>query len=403
VAVGELASALDGLAADDLPGMVAPLLLERLGELLRAQNRIAAEIARTVRQCELADAAECDGLKSMASWLRGHGRLSMRGAREVVDTGRALDHLPAVAAVFADGHITAAQAGLIAQVAAPGRLADAAAQQVDLAAVDAALATVAITQPHERLVGVVRHYRDALDPDGPEPDPTEGRRLFFTAHADGTVGFSGQLDAVGGEKLRAAVEAIVQAARPQGDTRTQAQQRADALAQLADNALASGGLPILRTVKPHVVVTVNLADLTDPTPQAGAAATGFADTWSAAQARWAACDGQVRRLVLDPDGLPLDVGREKRVVPPHLRRAVEQRDGQCVFAGCQAPTWWCDVHHLLEWMLGGETSLANSALLCERHHTKAHHGFRVERDPGGRWHTYRPDGTEILIGPPVPV
>src|SRR4051812_30447482 len=33
-------------------------------------------------------------------------------------------------------------------------------------------------------------------------------------------------------------------------------------------------------------------------------------------------------------------------------------------------------------------------------HTKVHHGFRIERDPGGRWHTYRPDGTEILIGPP---
>jgi hypothetical protein len=339
----------------------------------------------------------------MASWLHGHGRLSARAAREVVATGRALQWLPAVASAFADGHITGGQAGLIAQVAAPARLADAAAAGVDLAEVDAALATVAVTQPHERLAGVVRHYRDALDPDGPEPDPTEGRRLSFTAHADGTVGLCGQLDAVAGEKLRAAVEAIVQAARPQGDTRTRAQQRADALAQLADNALASGGLPILRTVKPHVVVTVGLDDFTGTGANPGAASTGFGDVWSAAQARWMACDGQVRRIVLDPDGLPLDVGREKRVVPPHLRRAVEQRDRSCVFAGCQAPTWWCDVHHLLEWMLGGETSLENSALLCERHHTKAHHGFRVERDPGCRWHTYRPDGTEILIGAPLPV
>jgi hypothetical protein len=50
----------------------------------------------------------------------------------------------------------------------------------------------------------------------------------------------GQLDAVGGEKLQAALESIVQAARPQGDMRTRAQQQADALVQLADNALASG-------------------------------------------------------------------------------------------------------------------------------------------------------------------
>jgi HNH endonuclease len=88
-------------------------------------------------------------------------------------------------------------------------------------------------------------------------------------------------------------------------------------------------------------------------------------------------------------------------VPPHIRRAVERRDRGCVFAGCGAPTHWCDVHHWLEWILGGETSLANSALLCERHHTKVHHGFRVERPPDGQWRTYRPDGTEIHISPPL--
>jgi hypothetical protein len=33
------------------------------------------------------------------------------------------------------------------------------------------------------------------------------------------------------------------------------------------------------------------------------------------------------------------------VVPPHIRRAVEQRDRHCVFTGCAAPTHWCDVHH----------------------------------------------------------
>jgi len=37
-------------------------------------------------------------------------------------------------------------------------------------------------------------------------------------------------------------------------------------------------------------------------------------------------------------------------------------------------------------------------LLCERHHTKVHHGFRVERDTVVRWHSYHPDATEILLG-----
>ena len=78
--MGELASTLDALAVDDLPAMFGPQLLERLGELLKAQNRLAAEVARTVRQCELADAPEFDGKKTMASWLRGHARLSGHAA-----------------------------------------------------------------------------------------------------------------------------------------------------------------------------------------------------------------------------------------------------------------------------------------------------------------------------------
>ena len=61
------------------------------------------------------------------------------------------------------------------------------------------------------------------------------------------------------------------------------------------------------------------------------------------------------------------------------------------------------MHHLLEWINGGPTDLDNAALLCERHHTKVHHGFRVERQPDGRWRTWRPDGTEIRIGSPIDI
>ncbi|MFQ1000356.1 DUF222 domain-containing protein [Modestobacter sp. SSW1-42] len=240
---------------------------------------------------------------------------------------------------------------------------------------------------HQVLVTAVRAFEAALDPDGAEPDPTEGRRLSIAKHADGSVTGRFDLDAVGGEKVQAALESIVQAARPRGDERTRAQQNADALVQLCDNQLASGHLPTLRTVKPHVVVTIDVDDLVDPATAPGAAATGFGARISAAQARWLACDGAVSRVVMGPDGVPLDLGRTHRVVTPALRRAVVQRDRRCVFAGCEAPHHWADVHHLLHWADGGETTLANSALLCERHHTKVHHGFRVGRDPGGRWRT----------------
>jgi hypothetical protein len=405
--VDELTAALDTLGGQDLAPLFGPALLVRLRGLLAAQNRLAAEVARTVAECEGTGAAEFDGLKSMASWLRGHGHLAAAEAGRVVRAGRALAALPAVAAACAAGAVTEGQVALIEPITRPAAQAAAAAAGVDLAEVDATLAEVAARRPHEELRQVVQHYLARLDPDGPEPDPTEGRRLAIARHADGSITGRFDLDAVGGEQLTAALEAIVQAGRCAGDDRTRPQMLADALVQLCDNALAAGSLPILRGHKPQLLVTIGLADLADLADPAatgpGAARLASGAVISAARARGLACDAQVTRIVLGPDGVPLDHGRAARLVPPHLRRAVEVRDGGCVFAGCAAPAWWCDVHHVLEWINGGQTSLENSALLCERHHTKVHHGFRIAREPDGRWRTWRPDGTEIHTGPLVPL
>jgi hypothetical protein len=400
--VSELHSALDALAADDLEGMTAPQLLDRNALLVRAANQIQAELARTARQAEVTQAPEHDGLKSMASWLRGHCRLSTAAANQIVRNGRVLQQLPAVAAAWADGAITAEQVTVIAAVVKPENVAAAAEQGVDLDEVAVVLAETAATRQHVHLGRVVHHYLSRLDPDGVEPDLTEGRSLSLAKHDDGSLSIRGELDAVGGEKVQAALEAILQANRPQGDRRTRAQKLGDALVQWADNALASGQLPFLRTVKPQVFVTIAFEDMIDPSTGPAAGKTGFGATISAARARWLACDGALTRVIMSPDGVPLDYGRTKRVVPPGLRKASELRDHYCVFAGCEAPTHWCDVHHVAEWVLDeGETKLENSALLCERHHTKVHHGFRVERPPDGRWRTYRPDGTEIVLAEPL--
>ncbi|HEX3312918.1 MAG TPA: DUF222 domain-containing protein [Streptosporangiaceae bacterium] len=270
-----LERALDGLAGQDLTSMFGPQVLERTGRLLRAQNRLDAQVARTVREGELTQAPDHDGLTSMASWLRGHARLSAAAAGRLVRVGRALEHLPTVAAAFAAGALTAEQVAVIAPITRAEHRAAAAAQGVDLAAVDAALAEVAATRPHRELAQVVHHYLERLDQDGPEPDPTEGRRLTIVQHPDGTVTGRFDLDAVGGEKVQAVLESLVQANRPAGDTRTRAQRLADAFVQWADNTLAAGGLPILRTVKPHVLVLINVDDLADPATGPGAGEMGF--------------------------------------------------------------------------------------------------------------------------------
>jgi hypothetical protein len=46
----ELESVLDALAADDLDGLVASQMLDRTTLLVKARNRIDAELTRTVRK-----------------------------------------------------------------------------------------------------------------------------------------------------------------------------------------------------------------------------------------------------------------------------------------------------------------------------------------------------------------
>ncbi|SDH12900.1 HNH endonuclease [Klenkia brasiliensis] len=386
---------------EDLHRLPAADVLELLAGLVVERNRVDAQIAAVTRHAELTEAAEHDGLASMRSWLIGHLRLSAAEASRIVRAARLLGHVPHLAAAFAEGSVTAAQVDVVAGAMGESDRARAQEQGIDTGAFNRAFTAVAVSSPHQSLVVAVRAFADALDPDGPEPDPTEGRRLTLSRHADGSVSGRFDLDAIGGEKVRTALEAVVQADRPAGDLRTRAQRQADALVQLADNQLAAGELPVLRTVKPHVVVTIAAQDLVAEGAGPGSAATGFGAVISAARARWLACDGEVSRIVMGPDGTPLDVGRAHRVVTPALRRAVVARDRACVFAGCGAPHHSAEVHHLVHWAHGGQTSLANSALLCERHHSKVHHGFRVWRDPGGRWRTYRPDDTEIIIGPRI--
>ncbi|WP_448626172.1 DUF222 domain-containing protein [Geodermatophilus sp. URMC 64] len=380
----------------DLHGLTAPELLDRTRALVAERNRIDAELARTVRVADNRQAFAGDGMATAQSWLRGHCRLSGAAASQVVRNGRALEQLPAVAAAHAAGELTADQVAVIARITGPRAAALIAQRDGDLAGIAGVLARFAAGHKHEELVRLVHTLLERLDEDGPEPDPTEERFLSFAKHADGSGTGRFHLDALGMEKLQAAIESLLQAHRPAGDARTQPQRNADALVQLADIHLGCGTLPLLRTVKPQVAVKIGSADLADPAVGRGAAEAMFGGVVSAARARQVACDAELRRYLRTAEGELLDLGRAQRLVTPGLRRAVELRDETCVFAGCGAPHHWCEVHHVIHWLFGGETDLENSGLLCERHHTQVHHGFRIERDTAGRWHTYRPDGTEIL-------
>ncbi len=110
-------------------------------------------------------------------------------------------------------------------------------------------------------------------------------------------------------------------------------------------------------------------------------------------ARRMACDAGAVVMQHASDGAVLDVGRKTRTIPPALRRALQARDRQCRFPGCNARR--CDAHHVRHWADGGRTRLDNLVLLCRRHHRAVHEeGFTVRMSASGeaefRWLDGRP-------------
>ena len=168
------------------------------------------------------------------------------------------------------------------------------------------------------------------------------------------------------------------------------QRRADAVGLLAERALAAGfgdgepagdpGEPGLQTrprtesgtraERYQVMVHCDAATL------AAEGAPGRSDLdgirVSAETSRRMACDAAVVTMVHAKDGSMLSVGRRTRTIPPHIRRALEERDRGCRFPGCGCR--FTEAHHVKHWADGGETSLGNTVLLCRRHHRAVHEG-----------------------------
>ena len=198
--MSELQSALDALAMTDLDELSDGELLAHVGDLLAATNRITAQLTRAVRRADARCSAEHDGAKTMKSWLRGHARASGALAGRLVTQGRRLEQLPATGPAFADGQIGPDQVEVIAEIAKPENVDRAMAQGIDVGQVEAALLQLAAAGTHRDLQIAVGDYLSKLDPDGPEPDPTEERAVTLVQHPDGSWTIGGTLDAVGGEK-----------------------------------------------------------------------------------------------------------------------------------------------------------------------------------------------------------
>lgn len=223
-----------------------------------------------------------------------------------------------------------------------------------------------------------RHLRHVVDPDGSARHAEEdyGRRwLAIAPLLDGMASIDGVLDAETAATLTTALAPFLVPVGPD-DTRTTDQRRADGLADIVTTAVRSGQLPTLSGATTALQVTVPLATLTDGVPEpARLAGTSGIPVWLAQPTvQRLACDASVHRLVLDPDGVPLDLGRAVRTFSPAQRRALAARDGGCRFPGCDRPAHFTDAHHLVPWSRGGTSDLGNGLLLCRHHHRQVHEG-----------------------------
>jgi hypothetical protein len=140
----------------------------------------------------------------------------------------------------------------------------------------------------------------------------------------------------------------------------------------------------------EIVVHVALDQLTGTNQEASEGATKVITTQHGVElpvetVRRLACDADIVPVVLNGQGVPIDVGRAKRLATVHQRRALGAFYDSCAIPECQVKFAQCEPHHIEYWENGGNTDMDNLVPLCSRHHHAAHEGgWRLRLDPDTR-------------------
>jgi Domain of unknown function (DUF222) len=395
--VERLHEAIDGLAADELRyGSVGEDLLV----LERARARLDAEVARRLREFDRSCEWAAHGSRSAAAFLVTKTRCARGDAHRRVRVAREVDALDQTVREWAAGALTTRHVETIAQARGAAR-ADAA-----FDAFAPALLEVARAGTPEDVSSAVRQWRDALDADLDRDganrqtitDRQWDRRAVDYAKSIDGIGLGRiTLEPEGADIFNRALQRAYDGLHRADDPRTPAQQRADALVEIARTYLAARPA---RGNLPHLLV------LTDPPTlrgdHVGECRLADGTRISPATARRIACDAVIQELVIDETGVPLALGRSTRNFTPDQFRAMVARDGGC--RCCRASPEHCDAHHVNEWNNQGPTDIDNGMLLCRYGcHRGMHEGhWRVVGNPNARLDFSDRDGNHIATSEPRP-
>jgi hypothetical protein len=390
--LGLIRQQVEELRAAPLAELPDALVEEEFAALWRVAELVELEKLRRLADLDRRQVFARDGHVSVASWLAVRFGVAHGEARGAARLARELDVMPATSAAVHAGDVSLSKARVLAD-----------ARRTDVEAFERSEPTLvgAATRHGVRdlQTAVTFWIQRVHEQRGSDPDEVlrERRGLHVSRTYGGMIRLDADLDPDTGEPVLTAIGAVVDAGvrADREDPRSPAQRRADALSEICRQWLDRKDRPAVAGERPHVTVTIALDDLRAPT--GATASLDHAGTVTAQIARRLACDGSVRRVVLNGRSQVLDVGRATPVVPAALRRGVIVRDRRCRFPGCDRPHPWCDAHHIHHWADGGSTALDNLVLLCRHHHGSIHrrHGFGV-RMVAGHLEFRRPDGSLLV-------
>ncbi len=377
-----LRSAVDETVMVDPADLADHLIADALIGLQAEIDRLEAQRARLAHIAHTRGIGAADGSPSTVAWLRRHTGLREGAVRAAIKEGAACDLLPTTAAAWRSGDISGGAARTILGARVEGH-------DARLVACEPILLNLALQDEPRELRRAAAHFRNLARADGTEPREHDG--LTISPAYDGRTVMHGELSDEAAEVVTTAIHAFTDPPSD-GDDRSAARRRADALVRMAEIALAT--LPEhADRARTRATVVIDWATLQHGAP--GALDGEFTGSIHPAQVDKLLCDAPISRVVTGPSGLPLDVGRSRRTVPPPLRRAVIVRDTGCRFPGCDRPPGWCDAHHVIHWRNGGRTTLDNLVLLCDHHHHVVHRPGWIVKFDGHDLRVLRPDGAEV--------
>ena len=321
-----------------------------------------------LREFDRVDGWHRAGAVSCAHWLSWRVGMDLRTAREKVRVARRLAELPHIDEALRGGEISYSKVKAITRVATAHN--------------EEQLLTMARAATGAQLAKICRLKARVNRLEGRDPRAIEECKRYVLQHStdDGMVSIQVRLlpdeaarvmrafEVFGAGNLADGAVALAEHALLRGTTVGQDPEDPAAVAQEGAGRQTTGvRAPV------EVVLHVSAADLEGE--------TALGDGILPDVARRLLCDSGVVPMLEDEQGRVIDVGRKRRTVSSALRRALDARDRGCLFPGC-TNRLFTDAHHVLHWIDGGETTLANTILLCRRHHRYLHeYGFTVERLP----------------------